>query len=262
MFSNRTVGNTNTNTTTDPYFKNTIFLLHADGTNGATNTTYKDNSNYNAVVSRGALFNSQGSFSPYSPTGWSMYFNGSTDYLAYTPTSVGNIGTGNFTVELWTWVVSAYGINPILLSLGVTNNSGSFTIFVNSGSTYVRIGNTSDTVIGSVPALNVWTHVAVVRISGVFTVYFNGVAQAQTSSTGASGAITGTTSSLAYDQPSGAGAFWPGYISNYRVVVGTAVYTGNFTTPTSPLGQTQSANPYGGSNTSAITSQCVLLLNP
>ena len=51
----------------------------------------------------------------------------------------------------------------------------------------------------------------------------------------------------------------------YALINGTGVgvYTGNFTTPTSKLGQTQSANPYGGSNTSAIAlGQCSLLLNP
>jgi len=254
MFSSRAVTSTNVNTTIDPYFKNTIFLLHADGTNGATNTTYKDNSNYNAVVSRGALFNSQGSFSPYSPAGWSMYFNGTTDYLSFPITAAGTISTGDFTAECWTWVNTAFGTNSIFFSIGATNSTGSFTVFVNSGSTYVRIGASNDTVISAVPAQNTWTHVAVVRISGVFTVYFNGVSQTKASSLNPGTAITGTASSLAFD---GAGSYWPGYISNFRLVVGTAAYTGNFTTPTSPLANTQSA----GSNISAISSGTAFLLN-
>lgn len=253
MFSSRAVTNTNVNTTTDVYFKNTIFLLHADGTNGANNTTYVDNSNYGAPISRGALLNSQGSFSPYSPAGWSMYFNGTTDYLAYTLTGI-NIGTGDFTAECWTWVTTAFGINSIFFSIGATNSTGSLSVFVNAGSTYVRIGASNDTVISAVPTLNTWTHVAVVRISGVFTVYFNGAVQTQASSSNPGTAITGTASSLAFD---GAGSYWPGYISNFRLVVGTAVYTGNFTTPTSPLANTQSS----GSNISAITSGTAFLLN-
>jgi hypothetical protein len=52
-------------------------------------------------------------------------------------------------------------------------------------------------------------------------------------------------------------------MASIRICKGIGVYTGNFTTPTSMLGQTQSDNPYGGSNTQAITSgQCALLLNP
>ena len=253
MFSGRAVTNTNVNTTTDIYFKNTIFLLHADGTNGATNTTYADNSNYNASISRGALLNSQGSFSPYSPAGWSMYFNGTTDYLAYTLTGI-NIGTGDFTVELWTWVTPALSANAILFSLGAMNFAGSFSFFCNSGVSYLRIGASSDTTFSAAPSLNTWTHVAVVRISGAFTLYFNGISQTQTATSGANGSITGTVSSLAYD---GAGTFWPGYISNFRVVVGTGAYTGNFTTPTSPLANTQLT----GSNIAAITTGTTFLMN-
>ena len=254
MFSSRLVTNTNTNTATDTYFKNTIFLLHADGTNGATNTTYKDNSNYNAVVSRGTLLNSQGSFSPNSPAGWSMYFNGTTDTISFTATAAGTISTGDFTAECWTWVTTAFGTNAIFFTIGATNATGSFTVFVNAGSTYVRIDASNDTVISAVPTLNTWTHVAVVRISGVFTVYFNGAVQTQASSTGASTTITGTASSLAFDA---AGAYWPGYISNFRIVVGTGVYTGAFTTPTSALTTTQSA----GTNIAAISSGTEVLLN-
>jgi hypothetical protein len=43
-----------------------------------------------------------------------------------------------------------------------------------------------------------------------------------------------------------------GYITNFRWVKGLAVYTGDFTVPTSPLTATATANPYGGSNTQAI----------
>ena len=49
-----------------------------------------------------------------------------------------------------------------------------------------------------------------------------------------------------------------GYVSNFRVVKGVAVYTGTFTVPTAPLAATQSA----GTNISAITgTQTSLLLN-
>jgi hypothetical protein len=47
-------------------------------------------------------------------------------------------------------------------------------------------------------------------------------------------------------------AAFVGYITNFRLVKGLAVYTGNFTVPTSALTAIASANPYGGSNTQAI----------
>jgi hypothetical protein len=43
-----------------------------------------------------------------------------------------------------------------------------------------------------------------------------------------------------------------GYLTNFRFVKGLAVYTGNFTMPTSALTAVADANPYGGSNTQAI----------
>jgi hypothetical protein len=47
-------------------------------------------------------------------------------------------------------------------------------------------------------------------------------------------------------------AAFVGYITNFRWVKGLAVYTGNFTVPTSALTAEAAANPYGGSNTVAI----------
>jgi hypothetical protein len=38
------------------------------------------------------------------------------------------------------------------------------------------------------------------------------------------------------------------------------IYTGNFTTPTGPLSFTAGANPFGGSNTSAIGAGFVKVL--
>jgi hypothetical protein len=55
-------------------------------------------------------------------------------------------------------------------------------------------------------------------------------------------------------------AAFVGYLTNFRWVKGLAVYTGNFTVPTSALTATASANPYGGSNTVAIGSGYTKLL--
>jgi hypothetical protein len=259
MFSSsRITVNNNSNTVIDPYFKNTIFLLHADGTNGANNTTYVDSSNYAGTISRGALLNSQGSFSPYSPAGWSMYLNGTTDYLTFTAAKAGTIGTGDFTVELWTWINSAPALNSILFTIGSTNLTGSLSVFTTATNLYVRINYNQDTIITTLPSVNTWTHIAVVRISGVINVYYNGTAQNKSSSTGPGTTITNSDCVISYDN---ANAYWPaGYISNFRIVVGTGVYTGNFTPPTSQLATTQSAGA-AGSNIAAVSSGTAVLLN-
>ena len=260
MFSSsKSLKNTNTNTVTDTYFKNTIFLLHADGTNGANNTTYVDSSSFAGTISRGALLNSMGSNGPYNPNGYSIYYNGITDWLNITFTPV--LGTGDFTVECWTYPISYLAVNALLFSIGVVNNTGSLCCFVTSGTgTYVRIGpgggGANDTITSATPTLHAWTHIAIVRVSGVIAIYFNGVAQTLSSSTGPGTTIAGGAGLyVAYEGFSARASFWQGYISNFRIA-NTAVYTGNFTSPAATLTTTQIA----GTNISAIGSSVNTLM--
>lgn len=88
---------------------------------------------------------------------------------------------------------------------------------------------------GPVPALGVWTHVAVTRSGGVLRFFLNGVkgyegANAQN--------LSGLNVLLLCSDPNtviGAGNRGEGYLSNVRIVDGTALYTAAFTPPTSKL---------------------------
>ena len=79
---------------------------------------------------------------------------------------------------------------------------------------------------------NTWYHIAIVRNSGVITMYLDGIAQSTTWSTTTN--FTGQTVTLG-TEVDGVSSEFDGYISNVRVVVGTAVYTSNGTAPTSVL---------------------------
>ena len=81
----------------DPYFPYTTLLLSGNGTNGAQNNTFLDGSTNNFTITRNGN-TTQGTFSPFSQTGWGNYFNGSSRFnlasnVALTP------GSGDFTIE-------------------------------------------------------------------------------------------------------------------------------------------------------------------
>ena len=226
----------------DPYFMYNSLLLPGTGTNNAQNNTLIDSSTNNFTVTRtGAP--TQGTFSPFSQTGWSGYFNGSTDNLSV-PAGAFVFSTNSFTVEAWV-NTSAYNISgnggEMLIDNWAGAPSGSWVtnqwqIWINTAgvlkfeyatgaSTTVSIG--TDTV-----SLNTWTHIAVVRNSTTVTVYVNGVASgsgtvSQSLGVSAVGSIARQTIGNAYR--------YIGYISNARVVIGTAVYTTAFTPPIAPL---------------------------
>jgi hypothetical protein len=85
----------------------------------------------------------------------------------------------------------------------------------------------------SAVSLNQWSHVALVRNGSDLRAYLNGVGVANRTT---SSDYTGDDFYIgtARDNP-GVTRNYTGYISNLRVVKGSAVYTSNFTPPTAPL---------------------------
>ena len=193
-------------------------------------------------------------------------FNGSNQYLTTPSNSVLYFGTGNYTVEAWVYVTSpqtqTYGHQVLGTYDGdgngwgiiVNRASGGYGIgWLNGSATSILL--TTNTYLDS----NTWYHIAVVRsgtASNQLKIYQNGVLVA----TGTDSTNDTVLQTLYIGSQGSTGGFFPGYISNLRIVKGLAVYTGTFTTPTGPLTATASANPFGGSNTSAITGTATSLL--
>ena len=216
----------------------------------------KDNSSNNFTITRNGDTTVQ-SFSPFSPTasynsstdGASGYFDKDGDYLSIPDNTVLNMGTSDFTLEAWIYLSSAPGSNATILNKDGKNavtwpqyailvNSSykvqaSFSSVVNSGS-YPTVLITSTTTLTQ----GQWYHVAVTRTGTNATLWVNGV------SNGTSASIPSTLNNgarpllISYEDR---GATpdpqynFPGYISNLRIVKGTAVYTANFTPSTTPL---------------------------
>lgn len=225
---------------TDPNFKQVSLLLHGDGTNGAQNNTFLDSSTNNFTVTRNGN-TTQGTNTPFSQAAgyWSNYFAGSGTYLSVPNNAAYNFGTGDFTIECW-FNLSALGTTAgdYLLGFTDTGGNGGFGLSVtqankaqmviNTGTNQVLVGTTN-------VALNTWNHIAGVRNGSTFTLYLNGVSQATYTS---ANAITSRTEALYIGGVYlGGSVLYPttGYISNVRIVKGTAVYTSAFTPPTTPL---------------------------
>ena len=207
----------------DEFFNRVTLLLPGNGTNGAQNNTFLDSSTNNFTITRNGN-TTQGTFSPFSQTGWSNYFDGSGDNLTSTHPAL----NATFTIEAWIYRTSGAALQSIVH----LNNGGVSGVVV-----YLDTSNylvCTDGVNGqaafsnlTVP-INAWTHIAVVRSGGTTTGYVNGTVAGSHS-------FTPATVSAANIGAYNGSLYFPGYISNVRVVNGSAVYTGAFTPPTSPL---------------------------
>ena len=185
-------------------------------------------------------------FSPYLPTepydpstfSGSAYFDGAGDYVSVPSNTAFQFDTANFTLETWVYLNNYDTYNLIFENGGALNGDTSgFSLGVSrpAGKLYVWTNGTFVLTCNTTLAINTWYHVALVRNNGVHTVYLNGVSDGSFSAvynyTGTGVAAQG----VLIGNNAASGEFYRGYLSDYRVVKGTAVYTSNFTPPTQPI---------------------------
>ena len=209
----------------DPYFNSTTLLLSGNGTNNAQNNTFVDSSTNNFAITRTGT-PTQGTFSPFSQTGWSNYF-GSGNYLSTSSNAAFGLGTGDFTLEAWVFPTSAYTTYNYIFLV----NQYGLTLYITGGNLVVRKGYVADVLSSTtIPALNVWTHIAVTRNGTTLRIFVNGIQTATTTDS-----FDWPQGNLIIGNDGTNVAPWNGYISNLRLVKGTALYTANFTPSIAPL---------------------------
>jgi len=243
--------------TADPFYEYTTLLLPGNGTNGAQNNTFLDGSTNNFTITRNGN-TTQGTFSPFSQTGWGNYFSANTSELSFASNAAFNLSGVSWTIEFWAYPTEnapARDRNWITRRQASGGFTSSYQIYCGSGANTLKFLVTGQTVVTSTSSLtpNQWNHVAVVWNGTTLYFFINGV---QDATTGTYGAGTGADA-----QPLRIGRLATNdnvlsYMSNVRVVKGVAVYTGNFTVPSTPLALTQSS----GTNISAITGTQTSLL--
>jgi hypothetical protein len=161
-------------------------------------------------------FNPFGASAAYSTSviGGSGYFDGTGDYLTTPSSSALGFGTGDFTIECWTYLRDSNA----LYVFDMRFSSGADTyVYITATALEAAVNGVGLSVTG-VNFLNNWAHIAVVRASGTVKIYVNGVQQATDTSSG-SIANSGIAVGARY---TGSESF-NGYISNFRIVKGTAV---------------------------------------
>lgn len=220
-------------------FIKTIKVVTSSGTPAGTVYT-------SATITGGVTTVAQ---SPFAGGGNAYSLNGTTGYLSLAGNSSWAVGTGDFTIEWFQYQTDSSSYPRIFqigaypsISIGCSIEGGTFYAWASGALSY-----------GSMTGYkNSWQHFAIVRASGNLRVYRNGTQIGTTRANTTNITNTSTTLYLGVEAGGNANTWFGGYLTNFRWVKGLAVYTGNFTTPTSALSLTAGANPFGGSNTVAI----------
>ena len=231
-----------------------------------------DNSTNDYVMTNGSAYPSISDRTPFANT-YSVYFSANTNYnyVKAASSTLTTFGANDFTIECWCYFMnSTASTNYQLIFTNFTaatvsaaddiwwgkhqNYSGYVAFWIynyNAWASPLLVETTY-------PPNKTWVHYAVVRTGNTFNMYRNGTSTA----TGTySGYVSGTSNPVYIgisgdNDGTGATTNFQGYISNFRMTKGVGVYTGTFTPPTNPLGNTQGAS----TNIASISTGSVVLL--
>ena len=179
-----------------------------------------------------ALTNSQSAFAATGDSG-SIYFGNTAKakYLTYLKTNAFGFGTSDFTIEFW-YKPTVGGRNDVFdlknqapgeteitrMDIGTNIVTGNIELYTDGGCAI----STSKSF-----TLNTWVHLALTRNGNNLNLWVNGALGGNTACSKNLGTL-GYSLQLLYENGGG-------YLTNIRVVKGTAMYSSAFTTSTSPL---------------------------
>ena len=174
---------------------------------------------------------------PTAVTG-SVVFDGTGDYLSIASSSDFTFETGDFTVELYvnatnftnrgTFYDSRAVGGTTGITIGHEASTGELRVYMNATSGSDITAQSTDF------TTDTWYHVAVTRSSGTVRLFIDGILKdsgTRTSDMNNTNAVNigyKTYDSSSYD-------YFSGYVSNFRILRGTALYTSEFTPPVHAL---------------------------
>lgn len=214
----------------DPYWNSVVLAMHMDDV-GLTDVK----GHTITLVGTAARSAAQSKFG-----GYSALFNAATpnqgNRLSVTGTLTDFSFSGDFTVEFYMYP-TAFGASwgsYVVDTRNTSNANGTgWSIvygYASSGNKLSVIDGTTSIATTFVPPLNAWSHVAVVRASGVISVYANGALVNTPVSNSATIPCSQFLIGSAGNAASTTGI--AGYIDDLRITKGVARYTANFTPPT------------------------------
>ncbi len=235
----------NTSNVNTSYSSSNTSLLTLQSRIGENNNRFVDTSGINNLITRNGNA-TQGTFSPFSVMNWSNYFDGTGDYLTI-PNIASNtsltMGTGDFTIEFWFYLPSLPGTEYEILDTRPVGLNGAYPLVYFIAGTLRWYINNGDRITSSTLTTGIWYHAAICRSVTSTRMFINGI-QSGSTYTDSNNYLISTFTLGATNS----GSFpLNGYLSNFRILKGTALYTSNFTPPTSPLTAI--------SNTSLLTCQ-------
>ena len=192
----------------------------------------------NGTLTNGPVFTQEPKQEPFGGAG-AVEFDGTGDYLSLASSSDWDLGSGDFTIEFWAYFDDATAQKTLITRrndisyyapyyLG-GDTSSRITFYASSNGSSYNIAN--NITFGSLTA-NRWYHIALVRNGSQFTGYIDGTG---TSLLTSSATIYNNSQSLVVGAEADPTLEHDGFISNLRIVKGTALYTSNFTPKRQPI---------------------------
>ena len=170
-----------------------------------------------------------------APAGFSVAFDGTGDYLTVPSSTPLTLGSGDWTIEFWLYVNALPAAAAIynLLDQRPTSTNGVYPNIALKDTGAIRFYVNSVEVIlssASAIAINTWYHVALCKSSTSTRLFINGVQSGSTYTD--SNNYLGSLLAIAASSFNIGNSPLNGYLSNFRTVKGTALYTTTFTPPT------------------------------
>ncbi len=205
----------------DPYAS---VMLHLDGADGST--TISDS----AFIGRAWTLNGSAAISTAQSRfgGASLSISTAAGYARTTSFSDLAFGTGDYTIDFW-FRPNAPGTNFLVSMVSSSAATMAPVLFLSAGKLSLYLNNVTAITGTTTLSANAWSHIALVRNSGVTRIYLNGIQEGASYTDSGSYIAQSMVIGASFDfNPSNSAN---GFIDEFRITKGVARWTAAFTPP-------------------------------